>query len=261
VLATGVRRRRERRDPPCGGVPCAAPLPPNAALASGGGGLSLERQEPRYAGGAVGQSPWTLFVPGQQRASSAGVLVQTKCVSMPRRRARHRAVNERFPRPPVAPWAHLVNEGYRPRSLQQVRACDEHILGLVRELESTDAYDPVREPPRPRTPGRCGFSSSWEEAQWRTTRLTSTSSPYCPSISSVPFVRTPSACSPLTTEVTASASTTSRTPGDPTPPLVDSPPLDRPVGRERASSELPLAHRFPVNAYSRPPASTTSWAM
>ena len=36
--------------PFCGGVPCAAPLPPNAALASGGGGLSLERRELRYAG-------------------------------------------------------------------------------------------------------------------------------------------------------------------------------------------------------------------
>jgi hypothetical protein len=36
--------------PFCGAVPCAAPLPPNAALASGGGGLSLERRELRYAG-------------------------------------------------------------------------------------------------------------------------------------------------------------------------------------------------------------------
>jgi hypothetical protein len=50
-FARGLQlRRRGRQGPYCEGVRCAAPLPPNAALASRGGGLSRERRELRYAG-------------------------------------------------------------------------------------------------------------------------------------------------------------------------------------------------------------------
>jgi len=75
---------------------------------------------------------------------------------------------------PVALWAHPANEGVStPGASSRSEPRDGHIFGLVRELESTDAYDPVREPPRPRTPGCCGSPPVERRPEWRTTRLMS----------------------------------------------------------------------------------------